>query len=79
MAGRGSGIGMGAAFGGGLGTGGIGGSATSRRPAAPGQVYGPRVRGAATLQTHHWLWLLVALEVGALVVLRYLFRQYHGG
>jgi hypothetical protein len=30
--------------------------------------------------THHWLWVLVALELGFLVVLRkVVFKSYHGG
>jgi hypothetical protein len=76
MAGRGSGIGMGLS--GGLGVGGGGGSSTSRRSAAPGQVYGPSVKGRG-LSVHHYLWLLVAIEIGALALLRYLFRHHHGG
>jgi hypothetical protein len=32
------------------------------------------------LQTHHFLWILVALEVGALIFFRaYVFKRYHGG
>lgn len=32
------------------------------------------------MSTHHWLWILVALEVGTLVVLRgVVFKNYHGG
>ena len=80
MAGRGSGIGLG--FQGGLGAGGgYGPSQTSTRSAAPGQLYGPKVKGGmGSMQTHHWLWVLVALELGILVVLRtVVFSKYHGG
>ena len=29
---------------------------------------------------HHWLWVLVAIEIGILVVLRgVVFKSYHGG
>ena len=79
MAGRGSGIGLG--FMGGLGTRGTAGpSSTSTRSAAPGQLYGPKGSGGSGMSTHHWLWILVALEVGTLVVLRgVVFKNYHGG
>lgn len=79
MAGRGSGIGLG--FTGGLGSGGAGPSSTSTRSAAPGQLYGPKVkRGMGSMGTHHWLWILVGLEIGILVVLRaVVFKSYHGG
>ena len=79
MAGRGSGIGLGAV--GGLGPMGVGGSATSTRPAAAGQLYGPRVRGmGGKMAVHHWLWVLVLLEVGFLVAMRAIvFKNYHGG
>lgn len=76
MAGRGSGIGLGAV--GGLGVGGAGGSQTSLRT---GSLYnqGPR-GGLGGMQTHHWLWVLVAIEIGFLVFLRaYVFKNYHGG
>jgi hypothetical protein len=78
MAGRGSGIGMGNI--GGIGAGGPGPSRTSTRSAAPGQLYGPKVKSGAGMSTHHWLWVLVALELGILVVLRkVVFKSYHGG
>ena len=79
MAGRGSGIGLGAV--GGLGAMGVGGSQTSTRSAAPGQLYGARVRGGAgKLAVHHWLWILVALELAFLAVMRMVvFKSYHGG
>ena len=80
MAGRGSGIGLG--FTGGLGSGGgPGPSNTSTRSAAPGQLYGPKVRnGVSSMGVHHYLWLLVAIELGILVLLRaVVFKQYHGG
>jgi len=80
MAGRGSGIGLG--FGGGLGVGGVGGSRSgSTRSAAPGQLYGPRVRnGMSNLSVHHYLWVLIAIEIGILVALRaVVFKKYHGG
>jgi hypothetical protein len=80
MAGRGSGIGM--SMMGGLGaTGAAGPSTTSTRSAAPGQVYGPKVKnGVSSMQTHHWLWILIAIELGILVALRgVVFKAYHGG
>lgn len=78
MAGRGSGIGLG--FMGGLGTGGPGPSQTSTRSAAPGQLYGPKTGGVSGMGTHHWLWVLIALEFGILFVLRaVVFKNYHGG
>lgn len=79
MAGRGSGIGLGAT--GGLGVMGAGGPRTSTRSAAPGQLYGPKVRGGVSnMGVHHWLWILVAIEVGLLVVLRaVVFKNYHAG
>ena len=66
---------------GGLGAGGAGPSTTSTRSAAPGQLYGPKVKnGVAAMSTHHWLWVLVALEFGILFVLRsVVFKSYHGG
>jgi hypothetical protein len=78
MAGLGSGIGMGL---GGLGVGGPGPSTTSTRSAAPGQLYGPRVRnGMANLGVHHYLWILVAIEMAILITLRVVvFSNYHGG
>lgn len=78
MAGRGSGIGMGLT--GGLGVGGPGPSVTSTRSAAPGQLYGPRVGAGGRLAIHHYLWILVALEMGILILLRVVvFSAYHGG
>jgi hypothetical protein len=79
MAGRGSGIGLGAV--GGLGVSGVGGSQTSLRSAAPGQLYGPKSASTGSgLGVHHWLWILVGLEIGLLVFLRaYVFKSYHGG
>ena len=80
MAGRGSGIGLG--FVGGLGVkGSPGPSNTSTRPAAPGQLYGPKIRqGMSSMGTHHWLWILIAIEMGILVLLRkVVFKSYHGG
>jgi len=77
MAGRGSGIGQSAI--GGLMH--MGGSRTSTRPAAAGQLYGPKARGgASSLAVHHWLWILVALEIAFLAVMRLVvFKNYHGG
>jgi hypothetical protein len=75
MAYRGSGIG--ASMTGGLGSGMIGGSATSLRTANAGQVYGPAA--APKLAVHHFLWVMVLLEIAALVALRHAFRHYHGG
>jgi hypothetical protein len=79
MAGRGSGIGQG--YTGGLGVTGVGGSATSLRTANPGQLYGPKGGGGVSgLGVHHWLWILVALELGFLVVMRAIvFKSYHAG
>ena len=75
MPARGSGIG--AAMGG-FGTGNIGGSATSLRSANIGQVYGPQPSGRGAV--HHYLWVLVLLEIAALMALRMkVFRHYHGG
>lgn len=68
---------------GGLGIGGgtTGPSSTSTRSAAPGQLYGPKVRnGASNMGVHHYLWILVAIEIGILVLLRaVVFKSYHGG
>lgn len=78
MAGRGSGIGQ--SLLGGFGVGNVGGPATSTRSAAPGQLYGPKAGSMSNMRTHHWLWVLVALEIGALVLLRVVvFGRYHGG
>ncbi len=79
MAGRGSGIGM--SMMGGIGAGGPGPSTTSTRSAAPGQLYGSKVgNGMTSMSTHHWLWVLIALEMGILIVLRsVVFKSYHGG
>lgn len=77
MPSRGSGIGAG--FMAGLGTGGVGGSQTSTRSAAPGQVYGPQVAGGRRPQTHSLLLVLVLAEALALFGLRHLFRRHHGG
>ena len=74
MPARGSAIG---ASMGGLGSGLIGGSATSLRTANIGQVYGPPA--AAGNNVHTFLWVMVALEVVALIALRHAFRHYHGG
>jgi len=69
---RGSGIGAG--FGSGLTVN------TSTRSAAPGQVYGPQVAtGIGSAGVHHYLWILVLLELAALVALRRAFRNHHGG
>lgn len=73
MAGRGSGIGM--SYLGGLGATTTGGPAGGTLN--PG-IYGKR-RGMGSLRTHHWLWILVLLELGLLVFMRYSFRRYHGG
>ena len=45
----------------------------------PGNARGNRRRGPATLSDVHYLWLLVALEVGAHVLLRRWSRSHHGG
>jgi hypothetical protein len=73
--GRGSGIGLSMA--GGLGAGGVGGPATSTR--STGGVYGPRSSRMPVGQVHHYLWALVAIELGLLLWLRHAFRRYHGG
>lgn len=76
MAGRGSGIGMSALAGAGYGTssGGVMGDVRG------GTLYSGKSRlGVGKLGAHHWLWVLVALEVGILVLLRVQFRRYHGG
>ena len=74
MAARGSGIGAGF---GGL----AGGSQTSTRSAAPGQLYGAAIPGGKKgLAVHHWLWVLVAIEIGILLLCRLVvFKKYHGG
>ena len=66
---------------GGIGAGGPGPSSTSTRSAAPGQLYGSKVKqGAGDMGVHHGLWVLVAIELGILVVLRgVVFKSYHGG
>ena len=84
MAGRGSGIGL--SFQGGLGTPGTSGpSNSSLRTANAGQVYADNTGkggfpGMSQMETHHWLWILVVLEIGLLALLRgVVFKQYHGG
>ena len=84
MAGRGSGIGLG--FQGGLGSAAsVGPSSTTLRTANAGQVYADNtgkggLTGMSQMETHHWLWILVALEIGLLALLRgVVFKQYHGG
>lgn len=74
MAGRGSGIGMSALAGAGYGTssGGVSGDVRG------GTLYSGKSR-MGKLTCHHWLWLLVALEIGVLFFLRFQFRRYHGG
>ena len=64
---------------GGLGSGGPGPSTTSTRSAAPGQLYGPKVR-MSSMSTYHWLWILVLAELGVLVFARVIvFKRYHAG
>lgn len=78
MAGYGSGIGLGLQ--GGFGVGGGGGSATSLRTANSGQLYASKTGRMNGMAVHHWLWVLVLLELGALVALRVIvFRPYHAG
>ena len=77
MPSRGSGIGASAV--GGLGTGLVGSSMTSTRPSAPGSVYGPPAAGGSKIAVHQMLWVLVLLEIAALLALRHAFRHYHGG
>lgn len=79
MAGRGSGIGLGVS--GGFGSHGGGGSATSTRAANIGQVYAPKGGSKATaMGVHHYLWILVALEIGILIFARaVVFKSYHAG
>jgi len=34
----------------------------------------------SSMGTHHWLWILIAIEMGILVLLRkVVFKSYHGG
>lgn len=75
MAGRGSGIGMSATAGVGYGPS-NGVSGDTRTGALYGGSNGFSMKG---LRPHHWLWILVALEIGTLVLLRFTFRRYHGG
>ena len=84
MAGRGSGIGLG--FQGGLGARGLAGpSSTTLRTANAGQVYADNTGkggfpGMSQMETHHWLWILVVLEIGLLALLRgIVLKSYHGG
>lgn len=77
MAFRGSGIGAGFALNGGVGAGGIG-SNTAAKSATPGGVYAPKPSSAA-MSTHSALWILVLVELVALLALRHAFRHYHGG
>lgn len=47
-----------------------------------GSLYGSDVtgNGGKGLQTYHYLWMLVAIEIGFLILLRtFVFRRYHGG
>lgn len=79
MAGYGSGIGMGT---GGLGLMGSGGtSLRTPNSATPGSMYSGKVRrGTSNWGVHHYLWLLVFLELAALVALRVIvFKPYHAG
>lgn len=79
MAGYGSAIGMGTR-GGFASPGGDGGSQNSLRTAGPGMLYGPKVKAMGNMAVHHWLWVLVALELAALVALRVIvFKPYHAG
>lgn len=75
MAGRGSAIGMSATAGLGYGTsaGGVSGDVQG------GSLYGKASSGLQGMRTHHWLWVLVAIEIAALVFMRMSFRRYHGG
>lgn len=77
MASRGSGIGAGVRFSGGVGVGGIG-TSTAAKSASPGQVYGGAAAKSAP-QVHTALWVLVLIELAALVALRHAFRHHHGG
>lgn len=75
MAGRGSGIGMSALAGAGFGpsSGGVMGDVRG------GALYSARSSRLSGMRPHVWLWLLVAIEIAALVLLRVQFRRYHGG
>ena len=75
MAGRGSGIGMSALAGAGFGasSGGVMGDVRS------GALYSARSNRLAGMRPHMWLWVLVLIEIGFLVVMRVQFRRYHGG
>ncbi len=83
MAGYGSAIGMGTR-GGFASVGGGGGSQNSLRTpnsATPGSMYSGKVRrGTSSWGTHHYLWLLVFIELAVLVALRVIvFKPYHAG
>ena len=76
MAGRGSGIGLSAVAGAGYGTS-SGGVMGDVRGGPLCSSKGSRFTGK--LGAHHWLWVLVAFEIGILFLLRFQFRRYHGG
>ena len=44
-----------------------------------GALYSARSSRLSGMRPHVWLWLLVAIEIAALVLLRVQFRRYHGG
>jgi len=50
-----------------------------QQPATGGMRIGGMTRGAGKLGNEKYLWLLVALEVLAVLGLRHGFRRYHGG
>ena len=44
-----------------------------------GALYSARSNRLAGMRPHMWLWVLVLIEIGLLVVMRVQFRRYHGG
>jgi hypothetical protein len=77
MPGRGSGIGLGM-IGGGVSPLGVGGPGTTTARTGTNRIYGKTAwRNGG--QVHHYLWVLVALELAMLLWLRHAFRRYHGG
>lgn len=48
------------------------------RTGGQGALYGGKPR-LSNMRVHHWLWVLVILEMLTIVGLRILFGRYHGG
>jgi hypothetical protein len=78
MPGRGSGIGLGM-IGGGVAPIGVGGPGAASQRTGTSRIYGSTNWRGTGAQVHHYLWVLVALELAMLVWLRHAFRRYHGG